>query len=307
MISIIVPMYNEEEVIDIFFEKIEAVLNTLDEDFEIICIDDGSTDGTFEKLEHHSKRNSAIKIIEFSRNFGKENAMTAGLDYCKGDAAIPIDTDLQDPPEKIKEFVEKWRQGYEVVYGTRVSRDTDRLMKRSTASMFYEIYNKLSEATIPENAGDFRLIDRSVINAIKALPEKNRFMKGIFAWVGFSQTSVPYVRQSRAAGTTKWNYWKLWNYALDGITGFSTVPLRLWSYIGATVALFAFIYALFLIVRTLVYGVDLPGYASLMVVVLMLGGIQLLTLGIMGEYIGRLYKEVKNRPNYIVRRTKGLD
>jgi glycosyltransferase involved in cell wall biosynthesis len=305
-LSIVVPMFNEEEVVDLFFARMEPLLESLQTSYEIVCVDDGSRDSTLARLLGHHHRNPRIKVVSLSRNFGKEQALTAGLDACTGRAVIPMDVDLQDPPELISAFLEQWRAGFDVVYGVRQSRQTDGPVKRLTAGLFYRMFNRLTELRIPENTGDFRLMDRKVVEAIKLLPERNRFMKGIFAWVGFRQTGVEYVRPLRAAGTTKWNYWKLWNFALDGITGFSTLPLRLWSYVGMGVSLLAFLYAAFLIIRVLALGVDAPGYASLMVVTLFLGGIQLITLGIIGEYVGRLYKESKGRPLYLVERTFGL-
>jgi polyisoprenyl-phosphate glycosyltransferase len=305
-LSIVVPMYNEEEVVDLFFSRMEPLLASLGVTYEIVCVNDGSRDGTMGKLIGHHERNPAIKIVDLTRNFGKEQALTAGLDACTGAAVIPMDVDLQDPPELVREFVAKWRAGYDVVYGVRGSRESDGLVKRTTAGLFYRFFNKLTDLRIPENTGDFRLMDRKVVDALKLLPERNRFMKGLFAWVGYKQVGVEYIREARAAGTTKWNYWRLWNFALDGITSFSTLPLRLWSYVGAFISLLSFVYAAFLIVRTLVQGVDVPGYASLMVVMLFLGGIQLITLGIIGEYVGRLYRESKARPLYLVGRTFGL-
>ncbi len=300
-------MFNEEEVVDLFFARMEPLMEAQGLSYEIVCVNDGSRDATLAKLLGHRHRNPAIKIVSLSRNFGKEQALTAGLDACTGRAIIPMDVDLQDPPELISAFVEQWRNGHDIVYGVRESRESDGPFKRVTAGLFYRMFNRLTEVRIPENTGDFRLMDRRVVEALKLLPERNRFMKGLFAWVGFKQLGVPYVRPQRAAGTTKWNYWRLWNFALDGITGFSTLPLRLWSYVGGAISLLSFLYAAFLVVRVIVHGIDAPGYASLMVVMLFLGGIQLITLGIIGEYVGRLYKESKHRPLYLVDRTFGFD
>jgi glycosyltransferase involved in cell wall biosynthesis len=226
--------------------------------------------------------------------------MTAGLAHARGNAVVVIDADLQDPPELIEQFVAKWREGYEVVYGIRASRASDTFAKRITAEAFYKLFNRITSVPIPADAGDFRLLDRKVVDALLTFPERNRFMKGLFAWVGFKQIGVPFVRRPRVQGKTAWNYWKLINFAIDGVTGFSTIPLRVWSFIGAFVSLVAFAYAGFLIVRTLIFGIDVPGYASIMVTVLFLGGIQLLGLGTLGEYMGRLYMEAKGRPIYIV-------
>ncbi len=303
----VVPMFNEEEVVDLFFARMEPLLEALAVTYEVICVNDGSRDATLARLLGHHHRNPRIKVVSLSRNFGKELALTAGLDAARGRAVVPMDVDLQDPPELIATFLEKWREGHEVVFGVRESRESDGPVKRLTAGLFYRLFNRFTELRIPENTGDFRLMDRRVVEAIKLLPERNRFMKGIFAWVGFRQVGVPYVRPPRAAGTTKWNYWRLWNFALDGITGFSTLPLRLWSYVGGAISLLAFLYAAFLIFRVLLHGIDAPGYASLMVVMLFLGGIQLITLGIIGEYVGRLYSESKGRPLYLVERKVGFD
>ncbi len=306
-ISIVTPIYNEVDNIDPFFERLEKVLNDLGETYEIVCVDDGSSDASAERLIDHRRRNPAIKIVRLSRNFGKELALTAGLDHAGGAAVVVIDADQQDPPELIPELLAKWREGYDVVYARRASRAGDNLAKRATASWFYRIFNRLTDVAIPNDTGDFRLMDRRVIEALSELPERNRFMKGLFSWVGFRQVAVDYQRESRAFGKTKWNYWRLWNLAIEGITSFSTVPLRVWSYVGFTFALLAIAYALFLIFRTITMGVDVPGYASLMVVVLFLGGINLLTLGIFGEYLGRTYMEAKRRPLYLVRERHGLD
>lgn len=300
-LSVVVPLYNEEDVVDAFFSQIIPVLEEVGLSWEIVCVNDGSRDATLQKLQEHAAREPRIVIVDLSRNFGKEAALTAGLEHARGDAVVPIDVDLQDPPSLILEMVAKWREGYEVVYATRSCRESDDWLKRHTASIFYRFFNGLTDVPIPANTGDFRLMDRKVVEALRRLPERTRFMKGIFAWIGFRQTAVTYERAARAAGSSKWRFWSLWNFALDGVTSFSTLPLRVWSYIGATVALFAFLYGLFLIVRTLLFGTDVPGYASLMVVTLFLGGVQLLSFGVMGEYIGRTFQEVKQRPIYIVR------
>ncbi len=307
LISILVPMYNESEVIPIFFEKLREVLEQVGTQYEIICVDDGSTDNTLSLIEAYAEKDARIKVIAFSRNFGKEPAMSAAVDFASGDAVIPIDADLQDPPELILEMIDKWRQGFDVVYAKRSSRDTDSLMKRSTANWFYSLFNRMSEMDIPKNVGDYRLMDRKVVNVIKALPEKDRFMKGLFCWPGFKNTSVEFERQKRAEGVTHFNFWKLWNFALSGITSFSTMPIRLGIYLGLLISLASFVYVIFIVTKTLLFGVDVPGYASIMVSVLFLGGVQLFFLGLLGEYIGRIYKEVKNRPLYIVAKTTGFN
>ncbi len=300
-LSIIVSMYNEEDSLDVFFQEIKKVLNEISSySYEIVCIDDGSVDKTYEKLEEYAKKDDAIKVIKFSRNFGKEYGMMAGLRFCRGRAAIPMDVDLQDPPKLIIDFVKKWEEGYDMVYGIRNDRTSDTFLKRFTAKLFYKIYNLMTRSPIPYNAGDYRLIDRKVINAILSLKERNIFMKGVFGWTGFKSCGVKYVRQKRCAGVSKWNYWKLWNFALDGITASTTFPLRVWSYFGTILSGTGMLYALYIIIKTIIYGIDVPGYASLLVFILLLGGIQMIILGILGEYIGRIFIEVKNRPLYIV-------
>lgn len=306
-LSIVVPMFNEEDVLPILFERMGSFLETLGESYEIICVNDGSTDNTADLLAGAHARDNRIKVLNFSRNFGKEIALTAGLDVTSGQAVIPIDADLQDPPELIETFIEKWREGFDVVYAVRRHRHTDTALKRWSAIKFYQVINRLSGVPIPANTGDFRLMDQRVVRAVVRLREHNRFMKGLFAWVGFRHVEVPYDRPERAAGQTKFNYWRLWNFALDGITGFSTVPLRIAGYIGMLTALGAIIYGVLLTLRTLIHGADVPGYASLMVAVLLIGGLQLVVLGVIGEYLGRLYEEARKRPLYIIESSLGLD
>ncbi len=306
-ISVVVPLYNEEENIDYLFTRLLSVLDKLKTSYEIVCVNDGSKDNTLKQLIEHHQENPVIKVINLSRNFGKEIALTAGIDYANGAAIVPIDADLQDPPELIEELVAKWREGYDVVYATRRSRQGETWLKRFTADAFYKTIGKMTSITIPPNTGDFRLLDRKVVEAIKKIPERTRFMKGLFAWVGYKQTSVMFDREPRAAGTTTWNYWKLWNFAIDGITSFSFVPLKIWSYIGLFISFISLLYASFLVIRTLILGIDVPGYASLMVAVLFFGGIQLITLGVIGEYLGRVYEEVKGRPLYFVRESYGFE
>ncbi len=305
-LSLVVPVFNEEDVLPVLFDRLSRILEHMQESYEIICVNDGSTDGTARLLADAHAHDDRIKILNFSRNFGKEIALTAGLDVASGKAVVPIDADLQDPPELIETFLRKWREGFDVVYAVRRRRDTDSPMKRWSAAKFYQVINRLSGVPIPANTGDFRLMDQRVVRAIVQLREQNRFMKGLFAWVGFRHAEVTYDRPERAAGQTKFNYWRLWNFALDGITGFSTVPLRVAGYIGMLTALGAIIYGFFLIMRTLIQGVDVPGYASLMVAVLLIGGLQLVVLGIIGEYLGRLYEEARKRPLYVVESSLGL-
>ncbi|HWU24839.1 MAG TPA: glycosyltransferase family 2 protein [Rhizomicrobium sp.] len=299
-VSIVVAFYNEEKAIVHFFAEMDKVAARLDADFEYVCVNDGSRDQTLALLRRELARGRRMRIINFARNFGKEAAMTAGLEHAKGDAIVVIDADLQDPPALIADFLAKWREGYDVVYGVRASRASDTMLKRATAVAFYRLFNSITSVPIPHDAGDFRLMDRRVVAAILALPERNRFMKGLFAWVGFKQIGVPFLREARVAGSTSWNYLRLWNFAVDGLTSFSIVPLRIASLAGALISLMGFAYAAFLIMRTLVFGVDVPGYASIVVIVLFLGGVQLVCLGLIGEYLGRLYIEAKQRPLYIV-------
>ena len=228
--------------------------------------------------------------------------MSAGIDIASGDAVIILDADLQDPPELIPEFVSLWEQGYDNIYGQRIKRDSETWTKRQTANLFYKLIKSVSHVYIPKNVGDFRLLSRQVVDALKTMPERHRFMKGLFAWVGFNSIAVDYVRHARVAGDTKWNYWKLWNFALEGITSFTTIPLRLATYIGALISLFAFVFAAKIIFETLIYGIDVGGYASQMVVMLFLGGLQLAFLGVIGEYLGRIYGETKRRPRYLVKK-----
>ncbi len=302
LISLVVPVFNEQEVLGIFLERTSAVLDQAGFDYEYVFVNDGSSDDTLLMLVGLSAKNSHIRVVDLSRNFGKEAALTAGIDLVRGNVLIPMDVDLQDPPELIPRLVERWREGYDVVYGVRSQRAEDSAMKRATAGWFYRLFNRLSSTHIPDNAGDFRLLDERVVAVLRQLPERNRFMKGIFSWVGFRSIGVPYERPARAAGQTKWNFLKLWNFALDGIFSFSTVPLRVWSYVGVLISFLSFVYASFIVIRILILGKDLPGYASIITVVLFLGGIQLLSLGIIGEYLGRLFVETKGRPVYIVDR-----
>ncbi len=301
-ISLVVPAYNEEESIQTFIDTIDKELASLRDQLEIVFVNDGSRDRTREVIEDVITRDPRVTLVNLARNFGKEAAMTAGLFHARGDAVVPMDVDLQDPPSLIHEFVRLWREeGYDTVYGVRTDRQADTPMKRLTAGGFYRMFNAVSTTTrIPENAGDFRLMDRRVVEVIKQLPERNRFMKGLFAWAGFKSIGVPYERPARAAGETKFNYWKLWNFALDGFFSFSSWPLRIWSYVGAGVALLSFIYMLVIITKVLFFGIDSPGYASLMCVILFLGGMQLISVGVLGEYLGRMFLEVKQRPIFVV-------
>ena len=303
LISIVTPFFNEGAGVLHFYQVLmQTVDNLPDFDFEVICIDDGSKDETLSYLIDIGTKDSRIIVLELSRNFGKEAAMPAGIDEAKGDCVIPIDADLQDPPSLISIMLKEWQQGAEVVLAKRTDRSTDSFMKRKTAGFFYRLHNALSSLKIPENVGDFRLMDRIVVDAIKKLPERQRFMKGLFAWVGFNTVTIEYKREARIAGTSKFSGWNLWNFAIEGVTSFSLVPLKVWTYIGFLGSLFATFYATFIIIRTWIFGIDLPGYASLLVVMLFFGSLQLMSLGIIGEYIGRIYFESKQRPLYLIKK-----
>ena len=308
-LSVVVPVKNEEDGILPFIERVGSILDNVAADggWEILFVDDGSTDATLAAIVAANLSDARVRGLSLSRNFGKEAALTAGLDHARGAAVIPMDVDMQDPPEVLPEMVAKWRAGHEMVFGIRRSRAEDSFAKRVTAGLFYRAHNMVSADKIPENAGDFRLMDRKIVDVIRAMPERNRFMKGLFAWAGFRQASVEYDRAERETGTTKFNYWKLWTLALDGITSASTVPLRIWSYIGAIVALFAMGYAGLIAVQTIIFGNSVPGYASIMTSVLFLGGVQLISLGVLGEYVGRILTETKQRPLYVVRDTVGIE
>ena len=311
-LSLIVPVLNEEATIASFLQESGAALDQAialmpeGSEAEWVFVNDGSTDATEVVLTTRAQDDARIKLVNLSRNFGKEAALAAGLDHATGDAVIPIDVDLQDPPEVIIEMVQAWLDGAQVVNARRVDRSTDSLSKRLSSSWFYKLYNRIADQPIPENVGDFRLLGKRAVDVIRQLPEQSRFNKGLFNWVGFKVVTVDYERAARSAGTSKWRPWKLWNLALDGITASTTMPLRIWTYVGATIAALAFLYALFVVVYTLILGADTPGFASIMVAVLGLGGLQLLSLGIMGEYVGRISTEVRGRPLYVVASTVGF-
>jgi len=304
MLSIIVPVYNEELSIVPFWEALQPVLSLTDMSFEIVFIDDGSTDTTAQMVRKLSLNQKEVRLIELAKNYGKEAAMTAGMDHSRGDILIPMDVDLQDPPDLIPLMIEKWREGYEVVLAKRKTRSGDGLLKRISASLFYSLLSALSQTTIPKNVGDYRLMDQSVVEALKEYREKNRFMKGIYADVGFSTTTIEYDRAPRLKGETKWNYFKLFRFAFQGIFAFSNFPLRLITGLGFLVSSGAIAYGIWVIIKTLHYGERVPGYPTMMVVMLFLGGIQLLSLGVIGEYIGMIFKEVKARPIYLIKRKR---
>ena len=301
-VSIVLPCYNESDVIRSFFDRTLPILNKLKMSYEIICVNDGSTDNTLEKLTEIKKSLPVLKIIDFSKNFGKDAALTAGLDFSSGNCVIPMDCDLQDPPELIPNMVNTWKsKNVDVVLAKREDRSDDSFAKRCTAGLFYKIFNRLSDLKIPENVGDYRLMDRKVVNIVKSFRERKRFMKGLFALAGFKTAYVGYKRPVRERGQSKWNYWKLWNYALDGVTSFSTFPLKISTYFGLLITFFSFLHGGWIFIRTLIFGIDVPGYASLMTAILFFGGVQLISLGIIGEYLGRIYFETKQRPLYVVR------
>ena len=304
-VSIIIPCHNESGNLATLYTRVCAVMDEAGEPWEMICVNDGSGDDTLLQLIalHHQDRR--VRVIDLSRNFGKEAALTAGLDAAQGEAAIPLDADLQDPPELIPELLARWREGFDVVNAVRLSREGESWLKRASAHVFYRIINRMSDVEIPPDTGDFRLLSRPVLDALQTLPERRRFMKGLFAWVGFRSTNVYYHRAPRHAGKTTWNYWRLWNLAVEGITSFSQVPLQLAAYLGFVVSLLAFLYAVWLVISTLVYGNLVKGYPSIMVTLLFLGGVQLMALGVIGEYLGRIYEESKHRPIYLVRQVWG--
>jgi glycosyltransferase involved in cell wall biosynthesis len=299
-LAVVVPAYNESEGLRAFHERLTTVFSGLDLDCSMHYVDDGSADDTYAIMCELRESDPRVSTLRLSRNFGKELALTAGLDHVDADAVIVIDADLQDPPELIPAFIEQWRAGFDVVYGTRASRAGETRIKKLTASLFYRVMGRLSQTPLPRDTGDFRLLSRRAVNALKTVRERHRFMKGLFGWIGFRQKSVVYARDPRYAGETKWNYWKLWNFALDGVTSFSGAPLKLASYVGVSVALFAFVFGAWIIAKALLFGDPVRGYPTIMVTMLFLGGVQLMALGIIGEYLGRLYLEAKQRPLYVI-------
>lgn len=301
LISVVVPAYNESEVLDAFHARMAQVADALDAfRWEFLFVNDGSTDATLSVLEALAERDARVGTIDLSRNFGKEIAMTAGLDHARGDAVVVIDADLQDPPELIEEMVRHWQGGFDVVYATRTERSGESWLKKATANAFYRVMNRMSHVKLPQDTGDFRLMSRRAVDSLLKLRERHRFMKGLFAWIGYPSRSVTYSRDPRAAGKTKFNYWKLWNFALEGITSFTTAPLKVATYFGFGVALLAFLFGAWIVVKTLVWGEVVQGFPTLMVTILFFGGVQLLGIGILGEYLGRIFTETKDRPLYFV-------
>ena len=299
--SVVVPAFNEAEGLAAFHRRLAAAMAPLGA-WEAIYVDDGSIDATRDVVEFLRRDDPRIGLISLSRNFGKEIATTAGLDHARGEAVIVIDADLQDPPEVIPRLVAAWRQGFDMVCARRRARPGETMFKRLTAHVFYRLMRNAGTVRLPEDTGDFRLMSRRVVDAVCKLREQHRFMKGLFAWVGYPTTSILYDREPRASGGTKWNYWKLWNFALEGITSFTVVPLKVATYLGLAVAVMAAVYGIQVIVKTLLFGNTVAGYPSLMTVILFLGGIQLMTLGVIGEYLGRIFNETKSRPLYLVER-----
>lgn len=306
-ISIVLPFYNEAQSARRMFEKLYPVLGRLGLSYEIICLDDGSSDGTFESLSHERSNDRRIKLVRFARNFGKEAALTCGLKLAQGRAAITMDSDLQHPPEVIPLLIEKWQSGDQLVYAVRRNRDTDSPLRKLFSKAFYAVFRHIAEIKLPEGAGDFCLLDRKVIDAVNALPERNRFMKGLVTWVGFRHGIVQFDVAPREGGHSHWNMFRLVRFAFDGISAFSTFPLRIWIWCGAVVSIFSLAYGLYLTLRTIVSGIDVPGYASLMVATLFLGGVQLLSLGMIGEYLARIFTEVKARPIYLIADKVGFE
>ncbi len=299
-LSVVVPVYNEAPVIGDFHRRLIAALDALPVSSEVVYVNDGSSDGSIDLLRGFALSDARVVVLDFSRNFGKEIAMTAGLDHAAGDAVIVIDSDLQDPPELIADMLREWRAGADVVMMRRASREGESWLKKASARWFYRLIGSIGEQPIPADVGDFRLLSRRAVEALQACPERTRFMKGLFAWVGFRQTTIDYERDARFAGVTKWNYWRLWNLAIEGITSFSSLPLKLASYVGLAAAVFAFAFAIEIFAKALIYGNPVAGYPSLMVTVLFLGGVQLIALGIIGEYLARMFVEVKGRPLYLL-------
>ena len=302
-VSLVLPCLDEAHAIDSMLDAIDALAaRATGYRFETVFVNDGSTDDTLARLLEAQKSRAGMVVVDLSRNFGKEAALSAGLAVASGDAVVPLDADLQDPPDVILSMLDLWEAGNEVVVAQRSDRSVDSMLKRTSARLFYRVHNALSDVAIPHDVGDFRLMDRVVVDAVKQLPENRRFMKGLFAWIGFRTATVPYVRERRASGDSRFNGWRLWNLAIEGITSFSLLPLRVWTYLGATVALASLAWGAYIIFRTVFMGKDLPGYPSLMVAVLLLGGLQLIGIGIVGEYLGRTYMESKRRPAYVVRK-----
>lgn len=306
-LSVVIPMFNEADNLDLLVEKLTPTLERASDSFEVVFVDDGSSDATLEGLRRAHEIDPRFRALSFSRNFGKEIAIAAGLDHARGDAVVIMDADLQHPPEMIETFMARWREGYENVYGQRVDRTADSPLRRLLTMRFYKLFANFGETELPPGAGDFRLLDRKAVNALRAMPERARFSKGLYAWIGFRSIGVPFEVQERAFGQSKFSYRKLTRFALDGLMSFSTLPLKVWTYVGTLISLFALAAAVFFVFRTMTHGADVPGYASLIVSIMFFAGVQLMSLGILGEYIGRIFAEVKRRPLYLVGERIGVE
>lgn len=305
VLSLVVPMFNESANLDKLFARLAQVMADIGEEYEIVCVDDGSRDDSVARALEHRQRDGRIKVVELSRNFGKELALTAGLHHACGRAVVMIDADLQHPPELIKDMLAQWRQGFEMVIAVRRDRQGESAFKRLAAKAFYDLFGRVSEVRLPPGAGDFRLLDRKVVDVLNAMPEHSRFMKGLYAWVGFRQTILSFDVAERAHGETKFNLFRLYRLAIDGITSFTSVPLKVWTFAGMLVAGFALLYGFVFVIKTLILGIDVPGYPSLIVAITFFSGVQLISLGVIGEYLGRVFSEVKNRPLFVVREAHG--
>jgi glycosyltransferase involved in cell wall biosynthesis len=300
LLSVVVPAYNEQEVLSEFHRRLDEVLAELPMSVEIVYINDGSEDQTLSLLHELHQKDERVAIVDLSRNYGKEIALSAGLRQASGDAVVVIDADLQDPPELIPKLIEHWNQGYDVVYAQRTRREGETWLKKATAGAFYRLMQRVGHVKLPRDTGDFRLLSRRAVNALNSMDEQHRFMKGLFTWIGFRQVAVPYDRDPRYAGETKWNYWKLWNFAIEGLTSFTIAPLKFATYLGLLTAFGAFVFAIYTIIKTLIFGNPVPGYPSIIVIMLFLGGVQLMAIGVLGEYVGRIFTESKRRPLYFL-------
>jgi polyisoprenyl-phosphate glycosyltransferase len=306
ILTVVLPCYNESGNLPRLFDRLRGALDPLQITYELLCIDDGSRDDTYQVLLQERAKDKNIKVLRMARNFGKEIALTCGFHHARGQAVVAMDSDLQHPPEFIATLLDKWREGYQMVYALRQSREGDSWLRKQFTKLFYWTFGKICEIELPPGAGDFRLLDRAVVDAVNMMPERNRFMKGLVTWVGFRQTSLYFQMEQRASGTSQWGFLALLRLALDGMAAFSTLPLRIWSTFGIAISVFALLYLLYLVGRTIILGVDVPGFASLMVAILLLGGIQLISLGVIGEYLGRVFTEVKRRPLYLLSDKHGV-
>lgn len=307
LISVVIPVFNEEKGLALLVDRLLPVLKGLEQPFEVVFVNDGSRDGSLDELKKLNARDSRFKLISFSRNFGKECAIAAGLSYARGDAVVLMDSDLQHPPETIRDFMARWREGYQVVYGQRLDRRTDGPVRRLMSKIFYRVFHLLTKTELPRDAGDFRLLDRKAVDALNRIGERARYNNGLYSWIGFRSVGVPYSVGERSVGASKWSPRRLTHFAIDGLTSFSNLPLKVWSYLGLLVSLIALGYATVFLVKTLIFGADVPGFPTLVVSIMMLSGAQLISLGVLGEYLARVYDEVKGRPLYIVAEEAGFD